>query len=221
MTEPMAPIHHQAIALAGVLQAGTWVEQLARQGLLDPLDTKTAVAGILNLNPTSTLSVFGSIEHIKPGLIGLRQLLGSERQQVKPDVVRYTMNLILLEKKLQKHPKMLSQLGQELLDSQEKVNYFGDATHDAVIGALARNYQNTLSQLQFRIQVTGNPSYLNQQRTADQIRMMLLFGVRSALLWRQVGGSRLSLLFRRKALHIAADDLLRGRIADEPPFSSH
>lgn len=221
MTDQMAPVHHQALALAGVLQAASWVEQLARQGQIAAEDTTIAVMGILNLNPSSTLAVFGEVANIRAGLLSLRQLLGSERQQVKPDVMRYSMSLLHLEKRLHKHPKMLSQLGEELLDSQEKLNYFTDASHDAVVGSLARNYQNTLSQLKYRIQVTGNPSYLNQQRTADQIRMILLFGVRSALLWRQLGGKRLHLLLRRKALHQAADNLLRGRINHDTPPSTH
>lgn len=221
MTSAATTLHHQILALAGVMKAATLVEQLARQGQISAADTEMAVAAILNVNPSSTLAVFGSMDQLQAGLQGLRQLLGSERQQVKPDVLRYTMSLLHLEKRLQKQPAMMQKLGKELADSQEKLKYFADATHDAVLGSLARNYQNTLSQLKFRIQVTGNPSYLNQQRNADQIRMILLFGVRSAILWRQLGGQRLHLLFRRKALHQAADDLLHGRIDVETPSSTH
>lgn len=221
MNNPMTANHHQTIALAGVLQAANLVEQLARQGSLSTDDIQMMVNAILNMKPQSTLAIYGSVDQIRSGLKGIRQLLGSERQQVKPDVVRYTMSLLHLEKRLQKNGKMLHQLGEELSDSQQKLNYFNDATHDAVIGALARNYQNTLSQLQFRIQVTGNPTYLNQQRNADQIRMILLFGVRSALLWRQLGGKRYHLLLRRKALVNAATDLLQGRVQTEPNPSAH
>lgn len=221
MTNQMTQIHQQTIALGGVFQAATWVEQLARQGQIDPTELTTAVSAILNMNPISTISVFGSLINLKSGLLNMRQLLGSERQKVKPDIIRYTMSLLHLEKRLQKKPAMLNQLGKELAESQAKLDYFNDGSHDAVIGSLARNYLNTLSQLKFRIQVTGNPSYLNQQRNADQIRVILLFGVRSALLWRQLGGQRLHLLFRRKALHQAADDLIHGRIQDDSSSSSH
>ncbi|MEX1057503.1 MAG: DUF489 family protein, partial [Natronospirillum sp.] len=92
----------------------------------------------------------------------------------------------------------------------ERRQYFQDPLHDAVIGSLARNYQETLSQLNFRIQVSGNPNYLNQQRHADQIRMLLLFGVRSALLWRQLGGRRWQMLLSRRRLLKATHDLLTG-----------
>lgn len=221
MTEQITQSHQQAIALGGVFQAATWVEQLARQGQLDPAELAVAVQAILNINPSSTTAVFGSLHNLRSGLLNMRHLLGSERQQVKPDIIRYTMSLLHLEKRLHKQPAMLSKLGQELAESQDKLAYFNDAAHDAVIGSLARNYQNTLSQLKFRIQVTGNPQYLNQQRNADQIRMLLLFGVRSALLWRQLGGQRLHLLFRRKPLHQAVDDLIRGRVQDDDSSSTH
>jgi len=57
-----------------------------------------------------------------------------------------------------------------------------------------------LSTLQRRIQVKGNAIYLQQPGVAERIRCLLFAAVRSAYLWRQLGGKRYHLLFWRGAL---------------------
>lgn len=64
--------------------------------------------------------------------------------------------------------------------------------------ALARLYQDTISKLSFRIHVAGNPEYLRDHAVADQIRALLLAGIRSAVLWHQLGGRRWHLFFYKK-----------------------
>lgn len=203
-------IHEQALALGGVLQAAILVEQVARRGKCAHEDIATAVQGVLNTNPSSTLAVFGSEANIRDGLKALRTLLSREQPSVHNDVVRYTMSLLHLESKMHRNSDMMQLLGKLITQSQDRLAYFQEPHHDAVVGSLARAYQDTLSKLNFRIQVTGNPTYLNQQRHADQIRMLLLFGVRSALLWRQCGGRRWQLLLRRRKLLQATQDILTG-----------
>lgn len=208
MTESV--LDDQTLALAGVFQAALMVDQIARNGKCPREDMATAVNALLNTDPENTEDVFGGVGHLIEGLKGLRTLLSRQRDGLNSDVIRYAMSLLHLESKLRKNPQMLQQLGKLITQSQERRNYFQDPLHDAVVGSLARNYQETLSKLNFRIQVTGNPSYLNQQRHADQIRMMLLFGVRCALLWRQLGGRRWHLLLARKKIMNAAQNLLTG-----------
>ena len=200
----------QALALAGVFQAAMMVEQIARQGQCPCEEMATAVNALLKTNPDQTEDVFGSVGKVREGLTALRTLLSRQRNGIHNDAIRYAMSLLHLEGKLKKHPELLQKLGELITQSQDRRNYFQDPLHDAVVGSLARNYQETLSKLNFRIQVTGNPSYLNQQRHADQIRMMLLFGVRCALLWRQLGGRRWHMLLARRRMLDATEALLRG-----------
>lgn len=54
----------------------------------------------------------------------------------------------------------------------------------------------------------GDYNYLQQARIANQIRALLLAAIRSATLWRQVGGSRWQLLLQRKILTHEVDRLL-------------
>lgn len=208
MTESVSA--NQAIALAGVFQAAYMVESIARNGQCDMDHMAMAVKALLNQDPESTEAVFGGAVDLREGLKALRDLLSRQQGSVQADVIRYAMSLLHLEARLRRKPDMLDQLGVLIEQSGERLTYFQDPQHDAVIGSLARNYQDTLSKLNFRIQVTGDPGYLNQQRHADQIRMLLLFGVRSALLWRQAGGRRWQLLLNRRRLLDATQNWLRG-----------
>ena len=72
--------------------------------------------------------------------------------------------------------------------------------HDNVLANIASLYQQTLSTLRQRIQVKGNAMYLQQPGVAERIRCMLFAAVRSAHLWRQLGGKRYHLVLYRKAL---------------------
>ena len=73
------------------------------------------------------------------------------------------------------------------------------------LGAL---YSETLGTVRPRIMVQGSALHLNQPRTVARIRTLLLAAVRAAVLWRQVGGTRWSLLLARGRIGAAARRLL-------------
>ena len=58
-------------------------------------------------------------------------------------------------------------------------------------------YQETISTINPRIIVKGEQSYLSNVDTASKVRTLLLAGIRSAILWNQIGGSQWKLLFTR------------------------
>lgn len=197
----------QTLALAGVIQAATLVSQLARKGLIDTQDLDTAVGSILNTEPSSVIDVFGSIPNLRIGLSGLRTVLGQDSRGVSPDIIRYAMSLLHLESKLRKQPALLDKLDQLLARTAEQLSYFENRTHDAVIGSIATAYSDSISQLDFRIQVTGNPTLLQDERIASRIRALLLFGIRSAVLWQQKGGRRWHFLWYRRRIQRIAKEI--------------
>ncbi len=77
------------------------------------------------------------------------------------------------------------------------------------MAALAGLYKQTLSNLSFRIHVTGNPTHLQNAHTANRVRALLLAGIRGAILWRQVGGKRWHLLINRSRYLKACTTLLQ------------
>ena len=196
----------QVIALAGIVQQAVLVETLAKTGHIDNKDFETAIKALLCQNPAQTLDVFGKLSHIELGLSHLVELL-SRTPSDKKDSVRYVMGVMHLQKQLLKRKDMLEIIGSRLTKSQEQFEHFS-ATHENVVSGLAAIYTDTISQLSFRIQVMGEYNYLQQQRIANQIRTLLFAGIRSAVLWRQLGGSRLKIITQRKAILATAKQLI-------------
>lgn len=196
------------LALAGVFQATTLVDQVAKTGNVPTDAFKSCIESVLDLNPASTLDVYGGqVENLRTGLEVMRELLRPNSQQHR-EVLRYGLGVLHLEKKLSGRRDMLNVIGSRIEQANQQAQHFS-STHDNVIANLGTLYTETLSTFRFRIQVNGDYNYLQQQRIANQIRALLLSAVRSAILWRQVGGNRWQLLFNRKDIARTVDDLLR------------
>ena len=75
---------------------------------------------------------------------------------------------------------------------------------------IAELYTQTISTLSPRIVVNGRPQHLQIDRTVNWIRTLLFASLRSAVLWRQLGGGRFSLMFGRKKMLEEAQSLLPG-----------
>ena len=71
------------------------------------------------------------------------------------------------------------------------------STHENVISNIADLYTRTISELGPRIMVNGEQSYLETTAISNKIRTVLLSGIRSAVLWQQVGGRRWHVIFSR------------------------
>lgn len=205
----------QALALAGVFQAAILVERLAKTGTAPGEQLETGVYSLFQQNPETAEDVFGGVEKLLPGLRAARQLLATRQHPEYTDCLRYVLSMLYLQRQLAKKPDLLSIIGSRLEKAQTQTDHFGTG-HENVFANLASIYSDTLSTFRFRIQVLGDFNYLQQQRIANQIRTMLFAGVRAATLWRQLGGRRLQLLFKRKKLIAAMDALISKYESLEP-----
>lgn len=199
--------HDVTIAAAGILQATALVDQLARTGFIPSDAYRCSINSLLQTSPSDTLSVFGELKDLRLGLETWRDLLQSSRQ-LQNDTVRYSAGILHLQGRLSKRKDMLQVIASRLENAKHQSQHFGP-THENVIANLADIYSDTLSRFRFRIQVAGDPGYLQQQRVANQVRALLLAAVRAATLWRQVGGSRLQILLHRKKLLAETERLLQ------------
>jgi high frequency lysogenization protein len=118
------------------------------------------------------------------------------------------LSLMHLQKKLSRSPKMLTTLTQRLRQTQKQVDYF-TLTHPTVITNLSDIYLNTISTFKFRIIILGSQRVLHARENMDKVRALLLAGVRAAVLWKQVGGSRIQILFSRTKIKAAAEKILQ------------
>jgi high frequency lysogenization protein len=195
------------LALAGVVQAAILVDQVAKTGLAQQDAYKCSIESLFDLNPSNTLAVYGgSAQHLRVGLEALRDMLAGKHKH--QEAMRYALGALHLQKKLAGNRAMLNTLASRIAQAATQAEHFS-STHDNVVGNLGQIYSETISTFRFRIQVMGNYNYLQQTRIASQIRALLLAGIRSAILWRQLGGSRWQLLLQRKVLSAQIDQLLR------------
>lgn len=79
---------------------------------------------------------------------------------------------------------------------------------EGVFNALAGVYVDAVSPVGPRIQVHGSIELLKNPIIQAKVRALLLTGIRSAVLWRQVGGRRFDFLLHQKTIIRQADDFL-------------
>ncbi|MCG6861112.1 MAG: high frequency lysogenization protein HflD [Chromatiaceae bacterium] len=195
------------IALAGIFQATLCVKQIARQGSVDTDAMEPCIYSLFQTDADSVGEIYGI-----PGSLraGARELLGqfTGKQPRDLELTRYAISLLKLERVLAGRKKMVAAIGSGLEDARAKLEHF-PLLHPNLLAHLADIYVQTVSQLQPRIIVQGDPRFLQVPDNQNRIRALLLAGVRSAWLWQQVGGNRWKIFFERKRLLAAAQEYLR------------
>ena len=198
----------QILALSGVFQAASLVYQIAHRGTCPDTAMEATVRSLFITNPDNTLDVYGDLYGLREGLSIMGGVLDKQTSPKDVEILRYTLNLIHLESRLKKRPDMLDIIASRLQQAQRGVDHFG-ILHTNVIANIASIYVDTISTFRLRIQVTGEPMYLRVEENAARIRALLMAGIRSAVLWRQLGGRRWQLVLRRKQVIDASQGLRR------------
>lgn len=195
------PTHEQAVALAAVFQACHLVDQLANTGGASSQEVKVSMAALLNQSPQSIEDLYGSEQALETGINAMTLLLDEYQgtELFAPITLVYTLSVLSIERQLNSRPVMLKAVAEGIENANRQALHFS-VVHDNVLANIASLYQQTLSTLRQRIQVKGNAMYLQQPGVAERIRCMLFAAVRSAHLWRQLGGKRYHLVLYRKAL---------------------
>lgn len=201
----------RALALIGVYQVSKLVFDLATTGKVDKLAYQTCLNSLFASNPENTLGVYGGeVANIQTGVRTLLAQMKSQQasEQRNMEITRYALSLILLERSVNKADGAMENIAKILETAQKQQAHFGEL-HENVIASIARAYTENVSQYNPRIMVKGQHGHLQNPQNANKIRALLLAGIRSALLWRQVGGSRWGLLLKRKNYLRAAQALYR------------
>lgn len=202
-------LEQQTIALAGVAQAARLVDQLSKTGSY-PLEFLTpSIHTLFQFEADSVEDIFGGVAGVKLGLNNLNSLLASRQADENRDLARYVFAMIYLERKFAADPAMMSVVHTRLEHASFRAEHFANHVND-LCHSVSGIYQDTLSKLRFRIKVTGSAQHLHNSDNADVIRALLLAGIRSAFLWRQLGGRRWKLLWQRKQLLRTSQQLSRG-----------
>lgn len=193
----------QTLALAGIAQAAFLVDQLAQHGLAAQDKLSTCIESLFVTKPNSTVEVYGSIDKLHLGLQVLEEIFVTKENALRsPELMRYLIGMVYLEARLNKQQGMLDKIAKGLTGSENEQSNstMHLAENPEIIDQLAKLYQQTISTLSFRIQVAGKPQYLKNTAIANTIRATLLAGIRSAVLWQQLGGKRWHFLIKRRTI---------------------
>lgn len=199
-------IEDLTLALAGIFQATALVQDVARRGHADPEACETSLYSLFQTNAETCAAVYNEARGLSLGLGLIAGRLAGKQTAKDLEITRYALNVLHLERKLSAQPRLLSRLGQEIGNLQAQAAQYGP-THPPVVAALSALYQETISTLTPRIVVNGEQGHLSQSENADKVRALLLAAIRSAILWRQCGGRRWQLLFKRRQIIEAAQRL--------------
>lgn len=199
-------ITYQTIGLAGIAQASYLVHQLATTGTADSDAMQASLNSLLALEADNPADIYGGLAGIKLGLEKLNEQLSSNKI-TNPEQARYAASLVFLESKFEQDPAMQKTIQNKIKIAQGQNEHFG-ITHQNVIASLADIYHTTISTINPRIMVNGDQSYLARPEIINKIRALLLAGIRSAMLWRQCGGSRWRFIFFRRKIQAEIEFLL-------------
>ncbi|MGI2261541.1 high frequency lysogenization protein HflD [Shewanella sp. GXUN23E] len=192
------PLYDRTMAFAGILQCLAQVQKLARHGEAD-IDALAASLNTINVtHPDVTADVYQDKFALQAGYrLILDQLGDGNRKDM--EITRYLVGILALERKLTASGNAMGMLAERISQVQRQLHHF-KVTDEQVIANLASIYSDVISELGPKIQITGNPACLQRPLVQQKIRALLLAAMRSAVLWRQLGGKRRHLVFARKAI---------------------
>ena len=196
------------LALAGIFQSASLANSLARGENVNPQAYATSITSIFSLDPNDFKDIFGQPDNLEVGFTLLKSVLSNKNFKDHANTLRYAIGLMQIQSTLSKNEDVLSNLTTRLHQCIGRTEYFDSNIHPSIIANLADIYVDTLGSFRYRIQVKGNPEILQQTTNANKVRAIFLAGVRSAMLWNQMGGRRWQLMLSRKNLMREIDALI-------------
>jgi high frequency lysogenization protein len=199
----------RTMALAGIFQATELVRQAANHGTWSGYAADTCLESLLAIEADTTDEIYGGSDRLRLGAETLVSILQGDRRYMES--LGYAVSIMQLETNFRKKTEMQARIGLELqsisiLDEGLELHEIKDLQAQKIAGL----YTRTISTISPRIVINGRPQHLQIDRTVSWIRTLLFAALRSAVLWRQLGGGRFSLMFGRKKMLEQAQTLLPG-----------
>jgi high frequency lysogenization protein len=201
----MSAMEERVLALAGMVQALAQVRQIAETGQADSDVLASALDSVFRIDAPSPAAVYGDGRALYPGLQLLQTYFGNGgHDELLP---RLALAVIQLERRFVREADTARKVRDGIAALAPSAERLGSG-HPEVLAALGSLYTDTVSHLRPRVMVQGNPHYLGQADVVAEIRAVLLAALRSAVLWRQLGGSLWDFVLRRRELVQAVESRL-------------
>lgn len=195
----------RVVALAGLLQALKLVRQIADTGHADGAGERGVLESVFRIDAADALEVYGGAHGVRVGMQLLRDyLIDRSADQALP---KLAMAVLQIERRFVADDGLAHEVLQGIR-AVEGIAQRQGAIHPEVIARLGQLYADTISHLRPKVIVQGNPHYLQQPEVVAEIRALLLAALRSAVLWRQMGGSMWDFALRKRAMMAAVQSEL-------------
>ena len=205
---PTNSIAERVFALAGLAQALRQVRQIAETGQADSAVLTTATDSVFRVDADTPVEVYGDELALRPGMQLLLDYFTNSGEAKDELLPRLALAVIQLERRFTREDITAQKVHEGILALVPTAERLGSA-HPDVLSSLGGLYADTVSHLRPRVMVQGNPHYLGQAAIVSEIRAVLLAALRSAVLWRQLGGSLWDFVLRRRALVGSVQSQLR------------
>ena len=201
-------MEQQIIALAGVAQAARMVDQVAKTGSYPSAFFEASLRSLFAFDAPTVEAVFGNIQGVKLGLKCVVDMLTDAANEDNVAMGVYLRGLFKLESQFRKRVDLQEVVATRLGHVNFKAQHFSD---DAVelSASISSIYQDTISNLPYRIKVKGSVQHLQETKNADLVRTLLMSGLRSAHLWQQLGGRQRHFVLRNRQMINIAQSLSR------------
>ena len=201
-------IHNRCIALAGIFQAARLVQQTSHAEKRDAAATAACIRSLFITDPDAVADVYEGSGALQVGLETLQSQLSNSPAGRDLELTGYVITMMHLQRKLGRRGDLMQAIGDGIQNLQNDFETI--ASDDAgLIAGLADVYKETVSTLSPRIMVKGDENILGNAISQNMIRALLLAGMRATVLWSQCGGSRIKLIFQRKAMVEQCSRMLR------------
>lgn len=199
-------MQERILALAVLVQALKQVRRIAETGQADASVLSTALDSVFRIDAESPEAVYGGIGDLRPGLVLLRDYFGNRNKDEA--LPRLALAVLQIERRFVRDGAMVQQVQEGIASTATIADRLG-SSHPDVLAALGKLYADTVSNLRPKVMVQGNPHYLGQADIVSEIRALLLAALRSAVLWRQMGGSLFDFLLGRRQMLAAIESELK------------
>jgi high frequency lysogenization protein len=196
----------RTVALGGIFQGARLARDIARRGVCEATAFETSRESLFDFEPRGVAEVFGGPGGIALGLRTLVQQF-DEPSGRDPETSRYVVAVVHLCDRLMRNRKRMQALGDELAALARRRAQL-ELDDGDLHQSLSTIYQEHISPLGPRIIVRGEPLHLRNPGNAARVRVALLAALRAAVLWRQAGGRKWSLLLHRRRFAQLARELL-------------
>lgn len=204
----MSNFEEQTMALAGMFQSAYLINQLAHGEPVNQAAFDCSLDSLFTLESQSIQDIYGHGEGLILGLKSLIDYLGGMGKSPEALTAYYILSMIKISARLLGNEEMKQRV-QQGLENIEKHAITFEMSPSGKLHKIDGLYQSTISQIKPRIIVQGEQVHLTNSDTTSKVRSLLFAGIRATVLWRQLGGSRLKLVFARKKYVQQAERLLK------------